>query len=242
MLTLYLGNLGSSKTSNAVRYMINDTSGLITYTNIMMSKKRKNVIFKNPKTIIKEEKYTDSKGKEKIKYVFNSAEWLKLKKPLNIIWDECHFLADSRNSQTAMNKVTSEFISMARRIIGFDKYGYGDFILIAQDLGTIDVRIRDLVTTIVYFVLHWVAVCDNCHYKIRWDSEKRNMKFCLRCGERTVRREEFYSEAFYFKTINAFKDWYFSTFKDKTYDHRQFILDIGDYFKMYNSLQYIKYN
>ncbi|NIP39042.1 MAG: hypothetical protein GWO07_07115 [Candidatus Dadabacteria bacterium] len=234
--------MGSSKTSNAVRYMVTDTSNLPIYTNIQLKKKRKGITFKHPRTIIKKTKALNNKGKEIEKYEFNSEEWLKLKKPCNIIIDEFHFVADSRNSQSNMNKVTTEFLSMARRIIGFDKYGYGDFILIAQDLGTVDVRVRNLVTTIVYFILHWTAICDNCYLTLRWSSEKRNLKYCQRCGERTVRRDFFYSETFYFKSIELFKEWYFSDFKHKTYDLRYYVTDIKDYFTMYDSLQYIKYS
>jgi len=220
--------------------MVTDDSGLDTYTNIQLKGKFPHVKFKDPRTIIKKEAYTDLKGKEKFKYAFNSDEWLKMKKPLNIIWDEVHFIADSRNSQTQMNKVTSEFVSMARRIIGFDKYGFGDFIFIAQRLGTIDVRIRELITTIIYHILQWIVDCEHCSFSAFWDSEKPNLKYCPACGERKLVRSNFISERYFFKSIDDLNFWQIMGMK--TYFKRDHVWDIDDYFDKYSTLQYLRYD
>ncbi len=238
MITLYVGGLGSSKTANAVRGIMNDKSGLKTYTNIILKVKNNKCIFKHPKTIIKTEIVQDEKGKDKIKYSFNSDEWLKLPKPMNIIWDEAHFIADSRNSQLSQNKVTTEFVSMARRVIGFDKYGSGDFIFIVQDAGTLDIRIRDLTTTVILHELYFWNTCQTCKYRFFWNSKKPNVKFCTKCGLRTLVKSGFISKRYFFTSIELYHKFKYG--REKTYYYRDRIKHIDDYFKCYDTLQYIK--
>lgn len=239
MLTLYCGSLGASKTTNAVRTMVKDNSGLPTYTNIRTKNIPKAVFFEN-KLLIKEEIITSGK-REKKKYSFNRDYWLSLPKPMNIVIDEVHFLADSRESQSQMNKAVTEFISMARRIIGMDQYGYGDFIFIAQRPSTIDVRIRDLITNVVYHVLHWILECDNCGLRMKWSSEKPNIKFCPHCHKRSLRKEHFRTEQYYFTSVERMNEWLIlGTARGKPYYRRNIITDISDYFNYFDTHQYLK--
>lgn len=239
MLTLYLGNLGSSKTGNAVRMMINDESGLKTYSNIKIKGKYPNIIYKNPKSIVKKVTYIENK-KEKVKYEFNSELWLSLPKPCNICFDEITFVADSRKSQSQMSQCVTEFVYMARRIIGFDKYGFGDFIFIAQRMGTVDLRIRQLVTTIIWHILHWVFRCENCSWVAYWNTDKPNLKLCPVCNERKLVRSEIFTERLFFNNIEALDNYLIAGFR--TYFQRDNVFDIAEMFGKYDTLQYIKYN
>lgn len=237
MLTLLCGNLGSSKTTNAVRNMVKDNSGLPTYTNIK-TKQIPNVHFYPNDKLVKKEELELKNGKVKEKYVFNRDFWLSLPKPMNIVWDEVHFMADSRESQSQMNKAVTEFISMARRIIGFDEFGYGDFTMIVQRIGTVDVRIRDLTTEVVYHILWWVFDCDGCGLKIRWNSEKPNLKFCLRCNQRKMRKTNYLTEKYHFKTVDDCNWWLITS--EKRHYKKTHTMDIGNYFVYFDTLQYLK--
>lgn len=236
MLTVYLGNLGSSKTTCAVRDMVIDNSGLPIHTNIVTSKIPGVTLHKN-KELLKTT-IDDSGKKPKEKIVFNRDYWLGLKKPMSIYWDEFHFVADSRDSMTASNKACTEFISMARRIIGFDQYGYPDFVMICQKLGTLDVRIRELVTTIVYHVLNFLHTCEECEYVKWYSSEKPNLKLCPWCQQRSLVKSDYYSTRFFFKDETSFNEWFYNG--EKTYHSKLYIPDIASYWSYFDTLQYIK--
>jgi len=127
---------------------------------------------------------------------------------------------------------------MARRIIGFDKHGYGDFILITQRISTLDIRIRSLVTNIIYFILHWIFVCDNCTFMARWNSEKPNLKLCPSCNKRTLTSQNLISQRFFFMSIEKMNEW--MVMGVKTYYKKDYITDISDYFVYFDTLQYLK--
>ena len=216
--------------------MVKDNSGLPIFTNIKTRNFKKATYVSNDK-ILKKETVLVGK-KEKIQISFNREFWLSLPKPCSIYLDEIHFIADSRESQSQSNKAVTELISMARRIIGFDKYGYGDFTVIAQRLGSIDKRLRELATCIIWNKLHWTFYCENCEWVKYWNSDDPNLKTCPNCDNRSLVKSDYFTERLFFNTIEALIDWLFN--KDKTYYDRDIISDIEDYFKYFYTLQYMK--
>lgn len=239
MIRIYLGRLGSAKTVSTVREILRDESNRITYTNINI-KKTKNVrkiraenLIK--KTLVSEKTKRDGSTEQKFKYEFNLDFWLKQKKPLNIVWDEIHFIANSRESQSKLNRVMSRFLSMGRRITGFDKKGYGHFIFIAQTSRTIDVNIKDLCNEIKYFILFWHLKCKNCQVSLWHNSELKETEFCKFCGSWDLERSNFRVQIFRFHNFSDYLKW--SEGWGQFYFEKSWITDIENYFQYYDTHQ-----
>ena len=140
-------------------------------------------------------------------YLHQLVIWQKQKKPLNIIWDEIHLVANSRDSQSKLNKCMSRFLSSGRRITGSDDGGYGHFIFIAQASRTIDVNIRDLCNEVRYHVMHWISMCKNC-FKCRWvNSEIKEIEFCIFCGSWKLLRQNFKLQVYKFYDFMDYQRW-----------------------------------
>lgn len=234
MIRIYLGKLGSAKTLSAVREIALDRSGRMNYSNIKTDLpnctliKGENIINKIPTGIKKG-------GQEIFKYEFNIEFWNKQKKPLNIIWDEIHFVANSRTSQTGLNRCMSRFLSMGRRITGSDNAGYGHFIFIAQTPRTIDINIKELCNEIRHHILFWILQCLKCHKQVWINSEMKEIETCMFCGSWKLNRHNFKAQVFKFKDF-----WYYQGWLDqrlKTYSEKYWIFDVEDYFKHFNTHQ-----
>lgn len=230
VIRVFLGNLGSGKSVNAVREMFMEKSGRVTYTNIFTTGVD-NIVHITPDNIIK--KVVDGK---KVNLELNKEYWENQKKPLNILWDEIHLTANARMSMTKVNMVLSRFIAMARRITGFDKRGYGTFTFVAQKERTIDVNIRDLVNEIVYHISHWVIYCEDCGSSFLVNSEMQITNKCASCGSWKIIRRDLKIEVFKFKSWNDYFNWC-EKMKGKWHFSRELIIDIEDYFKHYDTLQ-----
>ena len=216
-----------------------DQSNRITYTNINI-KGIKNVrkikssdIIK--KTLVASVNKRDGSTEEKYKYDFNMDFWKKQKKPLNIVWDEIHLVANSRSSQSSLNRCMSKFISAGRRITGFDKKGYGHFIFIAQTARTVEVNIKDLCNEIRYHVLFWILKCTDCQVSLWHNSELKETEFCRFCGSWDLERSSFRVQIFRFHTFSDYLKW--SEGWGKFYFEKYWILDIQKYFKYYDTHQ-----
>ena len=239
MIRIYLGRLGSAKTASTVRELCKDESNRVTYTNIntkgikgIKKIKADNLI---KKTVMSEVKKRDGTTEQKVKYEFNIDFWKKQKKPLNIVWDEIHFVANSRESQSKLNRVMSRFLSMGRRITGFDAKGYGHFIFIAQTSRTIDVNIKDLCNEIRYHIMYWNLKCNNCLIALWNNSELKETEFCKFCGSWDLERSNFRVQIFKFNNFTNYLKW--SEGWGKFYFEKYWILDIEDYFKFYDTHQ-----
>jgi len=240
MLRLYLGNLGSGKSASVIREIVNDKSDRMYYTNIK-TKGIKNAIQIKPSDVI-QKVITSSKinkdgvVEEKFKFDLNKKYWMKQKKPLNLVWDEIHLTANARNSQSTVNKIFSRFISMGRRITGFDEKGYGHFIFIAQAERTIDVNIRELANEIRYHRMYWVMTCKICKFALRVNSDMEEIENCLSCGSWKLVRSSFRIRVFRFNNWMAylkFREGWGGRYHFEKYE----ITDIEKYFKHYDTHQ-----
>lgn len=238
MITLLLGALGAGKTANAVRIMKTELKDLKTYTNII-TKGIPNAIYTPDSKILEEYKH-ERTGKMRVR--FNKDFWLALPKPMNVVLDEVHLFADSRKSQS--NAAVTEFIAMGRRIVGFDKRGYGRFIFIAQTLGSVELRIRQQTNQIIYHKLLWIYTCVNCGARFTHDNEKGDLDFCPYCGEaRVLEKSDWTSERFEFRGANVIRDyeeWILTEGRSRKYKRRRRLPYMEQYFKNYDTLQYIK--
>ena len=226
MIKIFLGNLGSGKSLCAVRDIVNDDSGRVTFTNIMM-KPAKNIMQIKPENVI-------TRNEDKLE--LNTEYWSKQKKPLNIVWDEIHLTANARSSMSKVNMVFSKFLAMARRITGFDDRGYGHFIFIAQTERTIDINIKELASEIRYFKSHWFIVCEECESKVHATSEMEQIERCIVCGSWKIKREGLNIEVRHF--ANWFDYLYFiDRRKGKFHTRHYMVNDAENYFKYYDTLQ-----
>ncbi|HEC38841.1 hypothetical protein LCGC14_0636120 [marine sediment metagenome] len=238
MIRIYLGKLGSGKSVSAIREIANDHSGRTNYTNIKNNLPNSTLI--KGTDIIKKilhstKEKRDGTVEEIHKYEFNLDFWNKQKKPLNIIWDEIHLVANSRDSQSKLNKCMSRFLSLGRRITGSDDSGYGHFIFIAQASRTIDVNIRDLCNEVRYHIMYWISECKNCH-RGRWvTSEIKEIESCIYCGSWKLLRKNFMVKVFKFHDFINYQKWYEGW--GKFYFEKLWITDIEQYFQHYNTHQ-----
>lgn len=230
MIKIILGNLGGGKTLSEIALIANDESGRITYTNIETFN-LKNTKLIRPQDVIK--KTEDEK--KKTSYELNIEYWQKQKKPLNILWDEIHLTANARTSLAKANIILSRFISMGRRICGFDERGYGHLTFIAQADRTIDINIRELASQINYNVSHWVMACEKCGVKMPRNSEQAQIETCLRCGTWKIKRVGLVIETYYFKSWMDYFSW--KVGYGKTYYDRKFHRNMEKYFKYYDTMQ-----
>lgn len=230
MIKVFLGNLGSGKTICAVRELVLNESDRVTYTNII-TKGVKGVSHIKPDHVIK--KIMKDK---KPNFELNIDYWAKQKKPLNVLWDEVHLTANSRQSTSKINIILSRFIAMARRVTGFDKRGYGHLIFIAQKERTIDVNIKELANEIVYHIAHWVINCEDCGRKLWVTSQMQIFDKCMFCGSWKIIKEQLQIEVLKFNDWEKYHLWTYSP-KFKLYYDRYIIQDIEKYFKYYDTLQ-----
>jgi len=234
-------SLGSGKTINAVSDVVHDKSGRVTYSNIEINGIN-NVKFIRPDHIIRKKivgckTKRDGTVEQITKLDLNIDYWMKQKKALNILWDEIHLSGgNSRESMKKSNLIISRFLSMGRRICGFDDKGYGTLIFIAQTDRTIDVNIKDLANEIRYFVMHWELICRDCGLIIPTDTGKPVIDQCFRCNSWDLYRDNFISEVFYFLSYSDYLK-HVEGWEGKYYYKRTINPNISEYRKYYDTHQ-----
>ena len=233
MIRVFLGNLGSGKTACAVKEIMDDESGRLTYTNTRLIRVP-NTVFIRPCDVIQVVK--DKDNEKKRLYQLNVEYWKKQKKPLNVLWDEIHLTASARRSMSKANLVLSQFLAMARRITGFDKRGYGCFTFVAQKERTIDVNIRELCNEIIYHISYWKLTCEDCGRYTYPNSEQQQILRCLACGSWNVQKSDLYILRMFFNKWENYYRWCEGE-GGRFHFKRQFVYDIEDYFKHYDTLQ-----
>lgn len=234
MIRIYLGKLGSGKTVSAIREIKKDRSGRMNYTNIG-NKLSNSIIIKGSDIVTRKLIEVKKSGQEVFKYEFNLNFWNQQKKPLNVVWDEIHLVANSRESQSKLNRAMSRFLSMGRRITGYDDSGYGHFIFIAQASRTIDVNIKDLCNEIRYHIMYWILECKKCHASVWVSSEMKEVEVCLYCGSWKLKRTNFKVQVFKFSDWINYQKWIEGW--GKFYFEKLWIMDIENYFGFYNTHQ-----
>ena len=198
----------------------------MTYTNLS-THGIKNVHHIHPKDIV---------SRDNDKFDFNKDFWMRQKKPLNILWDEIHLTANSRKSMSSINMVFSRFIAMGRRIVGFDKRGYGTLTFIAQAERTIDVNIKELASEIRYHKAYWHVDCNECGSSVIAHSEMEQRETCVLCGSWNIERKGLQIEVKRFKTWNDYINFKCGM-RGSFHFQRYMVNDIENYFKYYDTMQ-----
>lgn len=234
MIRIFLGNVGSGKTASAVREMAKDNSCMKYYSNIHT--KLKNQIDITADMIINKELVNVQKnGKENFKLSLNKEYWKSLRGARSIIIDEVHNLMDSRRSSSSINQVSTDFLAMARRVLGEDSRNQGDLTLIDQLHINIDIRAREMAHHVRYHICHYTSFC-KCGWSIKENSEDPEpMKSCPLCSSLLDKRSHVV-EVWCFSSMERYTFWKYGG--EKTYYRHFAIGDIQKYFYLYDSWQW----
>lgn len=239
-IKIYLGNVGSGKTVSCVREMANDMSDRVYFSNIKTTlENQKTLTHEN--IIIKEIKdYKSNKKtgqKEPIyEYKVNIDYWKNLKVPCHVILDEAHSIVNSRRSMSKINILVTEWLALIRRVLGEDSTTEGDLIFITQLPMRIDSIARDMATVIKYHKCHYLKTCTNCEMTFQEHNlMPKKLKQCPKCNG-TFRKHSHMIEVWEFSNMERYNAW--SLYGNKTYYDHYRINDIGDYFPMYDTLQW----
>lgn len=238
MIKIRIGNLGSGKTACEVKNIINDTSGIITYTNIRI-RGLKNCKLLTKEMILKKELIrTKRDGTPVYKIEVNEEFWKKVPKPINCILDEAHSILNSRRSMSTRNIVITNWLSLLRRMLNSSTGKTGDLTLITQLPDRLDSIAREMSRQTSYHRCHWITRCNKCGYSIREHSDQPElMKRCLRCGSYDLKQTDHIVEIWKFKTIEDYDSWHFDHNRRTYYAHK-FIRNISETFNKYDTRQW----
>jgi predicted Zn-ribbon and HTH transcriptional regulator len=244
MIIIFLGNVGSGKTANCVREIMNDPDPeRVTYSNII-TKKVKNNIPINASMIIKKEQVGQKKNGEPIyKYEFNKEFWQDavLKNPkINVIIDEAHTVLSARRAMSKSTQCMLDFLALIRRIVGQDPSGQGRLILISQLERRIDVIAKEMCNQVRFHICHYIKTCNKCGFSFRENNEVSELALqCPRCKHYYLRKHSFTIEVMHFPSMDLFIRWkYMGANKRQCVSRHYQINDIENYFKNYNTLQW----
>ncbi len=248
MIRISLGNIGSGKTVCEVREMFLSQNKRLTYSNIKT--KIPNQIDINAGMIIKEKiiNYKKNKltGKQEpvYKHELNLDYWKKVSsKPvgISVVLDEAHSIMNARRSQSKINIIISDWISLVRRVLGEDSTGSGDLVLISQLPRRLDAIAREMATQIRYHVCHYYVTCLECELTWLENTEMaERYKECPSCNSISINRHSHTIEVWHFRSMQSYQQWedgMFSPEKPPFHKH-YFITDITKYFPLYNTLQW----
>lgn len=240
MIRIFLGNIGSGKTSSCVREMFLNPSDKTTYSNIKTDMIKNNILISHDMIIKKEILSTKKNGEEVSKLTLNKEFWQKViekEGSINVVLDEAHSIIDSRKSMSKVNAVMADFMALLRRILGSNDAGYGTLTLISQIPRRLDVVAREMAVNIRYHICHYKKLCKRCGLSWRETNEVPEPRFrCPRCKTSSIKKMKHYIEVFHFANMDYFEQWFY--LHKHTYHKRYLIPDIERYFKFYDTLQW----
>jgi len=237
-IKLYIGNVGSGKTAYAVREM--SKSNIQYISNIRTNKIKNNMLIKTEHIIKKDFIRTTKAGEDLFKYSFNKDFWIKLRdkyKQISLIIDEAHTVFSSRRSTSKQNVIMSDFIALARKLIGDQVSGYGDIVFISQLSRRIDVIARDMCHQVKYFKMYYVKYCTICSACWAEHSDMPELQIrCPKCRSGQLKKRNFKMVVMSFQGIEKFMRW--QDFGSNTYYSKKQINNIENIFSNYDTLQW----
>lgn len=240
MISIYLGNVGSGKTSSAVKHIVDNIDRIETYTNIGF-KDLKGVHLLKPEYIVKKNLTRQIKRKSgridnEYSFNLNIDYWKNQKNRYNVVIDEFHNIANARTSMSKKNQIFNRWLTMIRRVLGSNTGEEGELIIISQLCNQIDIIARELTHQVRYHVMHFKKVCSKCKSIYMESSESSEPMLRCRCGNYNLKKKDFKIEVWKFTNMRMFEAWYHQRLM--TYYRHYFINDIEKYFKFYNTFQW----
>lgn len=239
---IWVGMPGSGKSLCATRLFCTEPDTLF-LTNIIVNKKLlPNCEILKPEMIISERIVKKFKnGDVKKKYVVNSAFWRELQKTmrssiLNILIDELHLIADSRNSQDPRVKVITHWLTLIRKFTTGPSGIKGRAIFLTQDIDNIDIRFRKLASIVVHHKCHYMIYCSECTFMIYQNSDMaEHPQRCPSCDSSHIREMAHVIEIWKFKSWDAYERWLWQGLR--TFYSNYKLKDMSKYFDLYDSKQ-----
>jgi len=231
------GNIGSGKTLSMV-YDMFKTKGLKrTYTNIQTRGIKNVVSIKKEMFLKKVIKSYKKNGEPIFDYEPNLDYWMK-KEPRDIIIDEAHTLFSARNSMSKQNRMFSQIVSLARKIVSATgDYEGGRLVFISQSINMIDINARRL-AQIRYHRCQYIKTCLKCNLSWQESSDLYEPAFmCPRCEFHKLKKTKHIIEVWKFSDEEAFHKWKEGNIKSY-YDHYYIPpKEVKKIFNKYNTLQ-----
>ena len=237
-IILVVGNVGSGKSATTVREMA--ISKRTTYSNLHTSLDNQidissDMIIK--KEIVDTKKKRDGTVEPVYEMKMNVDFWKEVPKPCDIILDEFHNIFSSRRSMSKQSQIFSEWLALIRRSLGSVGGITGNLYIITQLTRRADVIAREMAHQVRYCICHFVRGCRKCGFT--WNECSENPEqtvICPICDNLEMYDFDHKIEMFHFVSVESLEQW--RTMGIKTYYRHYFINDIGDYFPLYNTLQW----
>lgn len=240
MISIWLGNVGSGKTASAVRELIMNDSGRLTYSNIITKKISNNRLLSRDMIIKKEVVGQKKNGDLIYDRKLNIEFWEDLKKSgeaLNVIIDEAHTLVNPRRAMSKQNIIMTDWIALLRRILGSNDAGYGQLIMISQLRRRIDPIAREMSNLFVYHVCHYTKSCLKCGFGWSENNETAEPIFkCPKCNSSKIKKHSHILEVWKFNSEQAYLGW--REYSQNTYFAHYYLTDIERVFPHYDTLQW----
>lgn len=240
MIRISLGKVGSGKTANEVREIFLNKAQRKTYSNIQTKLKNQieltaDMIFK--KEVIKTVKKKNGDTEVVYDYKLNLEYWKNIKEPINVVLDEAHNFWNSRTSMSKKNIILQNYLALIRRILGQNSTGYGELVLVSQNIFRLDVVCRESATQIRYHICHYTKTCNKCSGSWKENSEMAEpLWICPYCGNVEITKHKHYLEIFHFAGLEPFLSWDLNN--QKTFYRHYLVNGIEKYFGLYDTLQW----
>jgi len=240
MIRISLGKVGSGKTANEVRELVLNKARRKTYSNIKTTLTnqidlKSDMIFK--KELVKTIKKRSGDTEAVYDYKLNIDFWKKIKEPINICIDEAHTFYNSRRSLSKKNLIAGDFLALIRKILGSNSTGYGEFILITQNLFKLDVQLRDSANQFRYHICHYKKTCSDCGTSWNETSEMAEpLWVCPRCDNVKIKKHNHFLEIWHFSSMDNYLLWE-ENHENSFYRH-YIVNDIEKYFGLYDTLSF----
>lgn len=235
MIILYVGNVGAGKTLQAVRE-IAKTPYISYYTNIQIKGLPNAKILKQDMIVQKTATGAVSRGRPVYEYSLNKEFWESVKKPVSVVLDEAHSIFNARSAMSKTAKISTQWLSLLRKMLGQNDSGYGNLILITQLSRRVDIILREMAHQVVYFRGYFNKQCRICGCQWRENSdmpEQRNT--CRNCGSHELFKHSYKTLMFKFASVYAFDQW--REMRLNTAYKIRWIKGSERYFKNYDTLQ-----
>lgn len=235
MIILFVGNISAGKTLQAVREMAR-TPHVSYYSNIQ-TKGLDNVHTLKQDMIIKREATgAVSKGQPVYELTLNKEFWENVRKPISVILDEAHTIFNARSAMSKTAKLSTQWLSLLRKMLGQNDAGYGNLILITQLSRRVDVILREMAHQVVYFRGYFVKSCKDCGCRWKENSDMPEQRtVCRRCKGHDLMKSDYKTLMYKFASVRDFDLW--KEMGMNTAYRIKWIKNSEKYFKNYDTLQ-----
>lgn len=209
----------------------------ITYYSNIKTAGLSNVHTLNQSMIIKKEATgAVSRGRPVYELTLNKEFWENVKKPVSVVLDEAHSIFNARSSMSKSSKISTQWISLLRKMLGQNDSGYGNLIMISQLSRRVDVIIREMAHRVEFFRGYYTKGCRTCGISWKEHSDMPEQRtICKRCKGHDLFKKDYKTLLYKFSSVRAFDLWR-ETGMNTAYKIT-WIVNSEKYFKNFDTLQ-----